>query len=78
MVNRGQRDIDTSKPIQQVLDAEHNFFEQHPYQGKAQYCGTPFLARKLYIVCTRSLMMTELFDAGASLDLDAPHSRSAS
>lgn len=53
VVNRGQRDIDTSKPIQQALDAERNFFESHPaYQGKAQYCGTPFLARKLNMVCT--------------------------
>jgi Dynamin central region len=53
VVNRGQRDIDTSKPIQQALDAERHFFESHPaYQGKAQYCGTPFLARKLNMVCT--------------------------
>jgi vacuolar protein sorting-associated protein 1 len=53
VVNRGQRDIDTSKPIQQALDGERQFFESHPaYQGKAQYCGTPFLARKLNMVCT--------------------------
>jgi vacuolar protein sorting-associated protein 1 len=52
VVNRGQRDIDTSKPIQQALEAERQFFESHPaYQGKAQYCGTPFLARKLNMVC---------------------------
>ena len=48
VVNRGQRDIDTSKPIQQALDAERNFFEHHPaYQGKAPYCGTPFPACNL-------------------------------
>ena len=65
VVNRGQRDIDTSKPIQQVLDAERNSFEHHPaYQGKAQYCGTPFLARKLNMVCALSQMMTKFFDAG--------------
>jgi replication fork clamp-binding protein CrfC len=30
---------------------ERHFFESHPaYQGKAQYCGAPFLARKLYMV----------------------------
>jgi vacuolar protein sorting-associated protein 1 len=53
VVNRGQRDIDTSKPIQQALEAERQFFESHPaYQGKALYCGTPFLARKLNMVCT--------------------------
>jgi vacuolar protein sorting-associated protein 1 len=52
VVNRGQRDIDTSKPIQQALENERQFFESHPaYQGKAQYCGTPFLARKLNMVC---------------------------
>ena len=53
VVNRGQRDIDTSKPIHQALEAERQFFESHSaYQGKAQYCGTPFLARKLNMVCT--------------------------
>jgi hypothetical protein len=78
-VNRGQRDIDTSKPIQQALDAERHFFESHPaYQGKAQYCGTPFLARKLNMVCGRSQMMTNVFDAGHALDLDVPHPRNAS
>ena len=42
-----------------------NFFEHHPaHQGKAQYWGTPFLARKLDMVCARSVMMTKLFDAG--------------
>ena len=58
VVNRGQHDIDRSTPIQQALDAGRNFFEFHPaYQGKAQYCGTPFLARKLNMVCARSLMI---------------------
>jgi len=52
VVNRGQRDIDTSKSISAALDAERNFFEMHPsYKGKSQYCGTPFLARKLNMVC---------------------------
>jgi dynamin 1-like protein len=51
VVNRGQRDIDTSKTIGAALDAERSFFELHPsYKGKAQYCGTPFLARKLNMV----------------------------
>ena len=41
MTKCGQRYIDRSKPIQQAVDAEHNFFEHHPsYQGKAQCCGT--------------------------------------
>ncbi|KZV68057.1 hypothetical protein PENSPDRAFT_653499 [Peniophora sp. CONT] len=48
VVNRGQRDIDTSKSIQSALEAERAFFENHSsYKAKAQFCGTPFLARKL-------------------------------
>lgn len=59
VVNRGQRDIDTSKPIQQALDAERHFFESHPaYQGKAQYCGTPFLARKLNMILMHHIRAT--------------------
>ena len=65
MVNRGQRDIVTPKPIQQAFDAKRNFFEHHPaHQGKAQYYGTPFLARKLNMVCACCQMKTKLFDAG--------------
>ncbi|KDQ33932.1 hypothetical protein PLEOSDRAFT_1110788 [Pleurotus ostreatus PC15] len=48
VVNRGQRDIENSKPISAALDFEREYFENHAsYKGKAQYCGTPFLARKL-------------------------------
>lgn len=51
VVNRGQRDIDSSKSIALALDAEREFFENHAsYKGKAQYCGTPFLTRKLNMV----------------------------
>ncbi len=51
MVNRGQRDIDTKKAISSALEKERDFFENHPaYKSKAQYCGTPFLARKLSMV----------------------------
>lgn len=51
VVNRGQRDIDSNKPISAALEYEREFFENHPsYKGKAQYCGTPFLARKLNVV----------------------------
>lgn len=51
VVNRGQRDIETNKPISSALDNEREFFENHPsYKGKAQFCGTPFLARKLNMV----------------------------
>ncbi|KAJ7090348.1 Dynamin central region-domain-containing protein [Mycena belliarum] len=48
VVNRGQRDIDSNRPISYALEKEREFFENHPsYRGKAQYCGTPFLAHKL-------------------------------
>jgi hypothetical protein len=51
VVNRGQRDIDNKKRITAALDAERNFFENHAsYSSKSQYCGTPYLARKLNMV----------------------------
>jgi replication fork clamp-binding protein CrfC len=51
VVNRGQRDIDQNRPITLALDRERDYFENHPaYQTKSQYCGTPFLARKLNMV----------------------------
>lgn len=51
VVNRGQRDIETNKAISTALEHEREFFERHPsHQNKAQYCGTPFLARKLNVV----------------------------
>jgi vacuolar protein sorting-associated protein 1 len=51
VVNRGQRDIETNKAISSALEHERQFFQNHPsYKGKAQYCGTPFLAYKLNMV----------------------------
>lgn len=51
VINRGQRDIEQKKLISKALEAEREFFENHPaYRSKAQYCGTPFLARKLNMV----------------------------
>jgi vacuolar protein sorting-associated protein 1 len=51
VVNRGQRDIDSRKAIKEALAHEREFFQNHPsYRSKAQYCGTPFLARKLNMV----------------------------
>ncbi|KAF7294691.1 hypothetical protein MIND_01006200 [Mycena indigotica] len=48
VVNRGQRDIETNRPITAALQKEREFFDTHPsYRGKSQYCGTPFLAQKL-------------------------------
>ncbi len=58
VVNRGQRDIESSKPISEALDHERDFFENHPsYKGKALYCGTPFLARKLNLVCSAPTLL---------------------
>nr|GAT53686.1 predicted protein [Mycena chlorophos] len=48
VVNRGQRDIDTNRPIATALQKEREFFDSHPsYRTKSAYCGTPFLASKL-------------------------------
>ncbi|EPS98591.1 hypothetical protein FOMPIDRAFT_1051435 [Fomitopsis schrenkii] len=59
VVNRGQRDIDTNKTIGAALDHEKQFFENHSsYKGKAQYCGTPFLARKLNVILMAHIRAT--------------------
>ncbi|WVQ94493.1 hypothetical protein IAU59_001572 [Kwoniella sp. CBS 9459] len=59
VVNRGQRDIDQSKSIASALENERKFFESHPsYAGKAQYCGTPWLARKLNIILMHHIRNT--------------------
>jgi dynamin 1-like protein len=61
VVNRGQRDIDTKKPIYAALDAEKAYFENHPaYKSKAQWCGTPFLARKLNMVNVHFVNIVDL------------------
>ena len=74
IVNHGQCDIDTSKPIQQALNAKHHFFERHPtYQGKAQYCGTCFLAHKLNMVCATFSTNDCSINATHLVDLDASH-----
>ncbi|KAJ3325927.1 vacuolar protein sorting-associated protein 1 [Boothiomyces sp. JEL0866] len=59
VVNRGQRDIDNKKKISTALEAEKNFFENHPaYRSKAQYCGTPFLAQKLNTILMHHIKAT--------------------
>ncbi|KAK7049376.1 vacuolar protein sorting-associated protein 1 [Paramarasmius palmivorus] len=59
VVNRGQRDIDSAKSIAKALEAERDFFENHPsYKGKAQYCGTPFLTRKLNMILMHHIRAT--------------------
>ncbi|KAF9168843.1 vacuolar protein sorting-associated protein 1, partial [Mortierella sp. AD010] len=59
VVNRGQRDIDTKKSISRSLDSERSFFENHQaYKSKAQYCGTPYLARKLNMILMHHIRNT--------------------
>ncbi|KAG0049320.1 vacuolar protein sorting-associated protein 1 [Gryganskiella cystojenkinii] len=59
VVNRGQRDIDTKKSISLSLEGEREFFENHTaYRSKAQYCGTPFLARKLNMILMHHIRNT--------------------
>ncbi|KAI8801563.1 Dynamin central region-domain-containing protein [Cladochytrium replicatum] len=59
VVNRGQRDIDNRKPIDAALEAERQFFENHPaYKSKAQYCGTPYLARRLNMILMHHIKNT--------------------
>ncbi|EMG46386.1 Vacuolar sorting protein 1, partial [Candida maltosa Xu316] len=48
VINRGQKDIESRKTIRDALKDERAFFENHPsYRAKAQFCGTPYLAKKL-------------------------------
>lgn len=59
VVNRGQKDIETKRSIVSALDNEKRFFENHAsYQSKAQYCGTPFLARKLNLLLMHHIKIT--------------------
>ncbi|KAJ1559258.1 vacuolar protein sorting-associated protein 1, partial [Cladochytrium tenue] len=59
VVNRGQRDIDNKKSITAGFEAEKTFFENHPsYSRKAQYCGTPYLTRKLTLILMHTIRIT--------------------
>jgi dynamin 1-like protein len=59
VVNRGQRDIEMNKAISSALENERDFFENHAsYKGKAQFCGTPFLARKLNMILMHHIRAT--------------------
>lgn len=59
VVNRGQRDIEQNKAIAGALENERQFFENHQsYKGKSQYCGTPFLARKLNMILMHHIRAT--------------------
>ncbi|VVT56781.1 uncharacterized protein SAPINGB_P005268 [Magnusiomyces paraingens] len=59
VINRGQKDINGKKSIKDALENERKFFENHPsYRAKAQYCGTPFLARKLNTILLHHIKTT--------------------
>jgi dynamin 1-like protein len=59
VVNRSQRDIETKKKITAALDAEKNFFENHPaYSSNAKYCGTPYLTFKLNAILMHHIKNT--------------------
>lgn len=59
VVNRGQRDIESKKSIKRALEYESEYFENHAaYKSKAQYCGTPFLARKLNMILMHHIRNT--------------------
>lgn len=59
VINRGQKDIEAHKTIRAALADEEKFFESHPsYASKAQYCGTPFLAKKLNVILLNHIKAT--------------------
>lgn len=59
VINRGQRDIEAHKTIRAALADEAKFFENHQsYSSKAQYCGTPFLAKKLNTILLTHIRAT--------------------
>lgn len=59
VVNRGQKDIEHKKSIRQALETERCFFEEHPsYASRAQYCGTPFLTRRLHVLLLNHIRAT--------------------
>lgn len=48
VVNRSQQDILTNKPMSEALQAETEFFHQHPaYKSIAARCGTKYLSKQL-------------------------------
>ncbi|GMM29351.1 dynamin-related GTPase [Martiniozyma asiatica (nom. inval.)] len=48
VVNRSQQDISTNKPLNDSLQAEREFFQNHPaYKTISNRCGTEYLAKTL-------------------------------
>jgi dynamin 1-like protein len=59
VINRGQKDINNNKSIKSALTFERQFFETHEaYRGKAQFCGTPYLAKRLNGILLNHIKLT--------------------
>lgn len=59
VVNRGQQDINANKSIRDAIAYEQEYFKEHPaYSAKAQYCGTPYLARRLNSILMNHIRQT--------------------
>lgn len=68
VINRGQKDINSNKSIKSALEFERNFFETHDsYRSKAQFCGTPYLAKRLNSILLSHIKAT-LPDIKARID----------
>ncbi|CCH59471.1 hypothetical protein TBLA_0B06480 [Henningerozyma blattae CBS 6284] len=59
VINRGQKDIENNKTIRDALQDEKQFFATHAaYSSKSQYCGTPYLAKKLNSILLHHIRQT--------------------
>lgn len=59
VINRGQKDINSNKSIKSALEYERHFFETHEaYRSKAQFCGTPYLAKRLNGILLNHIKLT--------------------
>jgi vacuolar protein sorting-associated protein 1 len=68
VINRGQKDITSNKSIKSALEFEKQFFESHAsYRVRSQYCGTPYLAKRLNGILLNHIKTT-LPDIKARID----------
>ncbi|CAN6674672.1 vacuolar protein sorting-associated protein 1 [Trichomonascus vanleenenianus] len=59
VINRGQKDVESNKSIQEALAFEKKFFDEHSaYRANSHYCGTPFLAKKLNKILYNHIRLT--------------------
>lgn len=78
VVNRSQHDIQEDKPMADALEAEEEFFKQHPgYRNIAHRCGTRYLAKTLNQVCSLSICVIDrnaILNFYSDLGAPLPHS----